>query len=302
MITKNKILIIKLGHSETLAPEISKECSLGDVVRTTVILNYFRSGDNITWLCDEKATPLLEGNSRINRVLPWNMEVALQLQRERFDMIVNLEKHPGLCALSDSMNAWQKYGFRFNDWQGQAEAHLNTEKVLEICQNPLTKDKNKKYWQEHLAKVIGKHWSLKDTYIMKPREGKTREGIGLNWRVGSKWPNKQWRHWDELAKMVTTDGFSIHFQPDLALESYMDWISERSLLITCDSLGMHLAIAYGIPVVALFGPTSSSEVYFYGKGLSIQAEKGNMENITPLVVYEKAKELMNAHHVDRKKS
>ena len=35
---KQKVLIIKLGYSETLDPEIGRVPSLGDVMRTTVIL------------------------------------------------------------------------------------------------------------------------------------------------------------------------------------------------------------------------------------------------------------------------
>ena len=33
-----KVLILKTGHSETLDPEISQNASLGDVLRSTVIL------------------------------------------------------------------------------------------------------------------------------------------------------------------------------------------------------------------------------------------------------------------------
>ncbi len=63
-----KVLIVKLGYSETLDPEISRVSSLGDVLRTTVILHHFQDS-HITWLVDEKALPLLEGNPFIDRTL-----------------------------------------------------------------------------------------------------------------------------------------------------------------------------------------------------------------------------------------
>lgn len=110
----NKVLIIKLGYSETLDKEIGTRTSLGDVLRTTVILNYFKD-DDITWLVDEKAYPLLENNPFIRRILIFNLESVLQLQREKFDTIVNLEKGPGICAFSDPINAWRRFGFRFLD-------------------------------------------------------------------------------------------------------------------------------------------------------------------------------------------
>ena len=287
MITKTKVLIIKLGYSETLDQIISKECSLGDVVRTTVLLNYFRDNDNITWLCDEHAEPLLEGNPYIDRVLTWDFETALQLTREKFDVVINLEKGPAICALSDNIDAWQKYGFRFSDWQGKAEAHYNTEKVLEISQSPLKRDKNTKYWQEHIAKVINRHWSIKDTYVMKDRKQEIMHEYGLNWRVGKKWPEKEWGEYnwqvlgEELRKLnKESKTQAVCRQPELGLMEYMDWIASCRNIITCDSLGMHLAIAYGRNVIALFGPTNAQEVFFYDKGRAVVSKDGKMSSIT----------------------
>ena len=67
----SKVLIIKLGYSETLDKEISTTCSLGDVLRTTVILHFLKK-DNITWLVDERALPLLRDNRYIDRILVFN--------------------------------------------------------------------------------------------------------------------------------------------------------------------------------------------------------------------------------------
>ncbi|HLO64387.1 MAG TPA: glycosyltransferase family 9 protein, partial [Azonexus sp.] len=44
------------------------------------------------------------------------------------------------------------------------------------------------------------------------------------------------------------------------IEDYIDWINSCRLLVTNDSLGLHLALALGKPVVALFGPTVAREV------------------------------------------
>jgi len=51
-----KALIIKLGYSETLDKGISTTTSLGDVLRTAVILNFFKD-DDVSWLVDRKAAP-----------------------------------------------------------------------------------------------------------------------------------------------------------------------------------------------------------------------------------------------------
>ncbi|MDP2946470.1 MAG: glycosyltransferase family 9 protein, partial [bacterium] len=90
-----KILIIKLGYSETLDAEISRKSSLGDVLRTTVLLHAFKD-DNVTWIVDERAFPLLEENPYIKQILIFDLISVLQLMSEEFDMIINFEKVPGI--------------------------------------------------------------------------------------------------------------------------------------------------------------------------------------------------------------
>ena len=58
---RERVLIIKLGYSETLVNEVSRTTSLGDVLRSTVLLERFKDS-SITWLVDEKAIELLKGN------------------------------------------------------------------------------------------------------------------------------------------------------------------------------------------------------------------------------------------------
>lgn len=266
-----KVLIIKLGYSETLDKEIGTTTSLGDVLRTTVILNYFKGGD-VTWLVDEKAYPLLEHNPFIRRILVFNLESALQLQRERFDTVINLEKGPGICALADSINAWRRFGFRFDADRGIAQAYDGAENVLSLCLDLEEKKGNIKFWQDALASMIGEKWTEKGKYILgyKP-SSKNKYDIGFNWAAGDKWPNKIWpkRNWKKLERILKRK-YSITWQKGLSdLHEYMDWISSCRLIISNDSLGMHLALALDRKVIALFGPTSSREICLYGRGVKI---------------------------------
>lgn len=262
-----KVLIIKLGYSETLDREISSTISLGDVVRTTVILNFFKH-DEVSWLVDKKATPLLENNPYINRLLVYNLETILQLQRERFDTVINLEKVPGICALADSINAWRRYGFRFEEYRGVAQSYDGAEKVMSLSLNLDEKKKSKKYWQEALVEMIGKLWEGEE-YIFNYKPGsKVAYDVGLNWATGGKWQNKSWpkEYWDMLEGLLK-DKYSVTWQAGFDnLYEYMDWINSNRLIVTNDSLGMHLAIAFKKKVVALFGPTSSREIYLYNRG------------------------------------
>ena len=262
-----KVLIIKLGYSETLDKEISRTTSLGDVLRTTFVLNYFKH-DDVSWLVDEKAAPLLENNPYINRLLLHNLETVLQLQSERFDTVINLEKVPGICALADSINAWRRFGFRFDEYRGTAQSYDGAEKVLSLSLSDDEKRESKRYWQEALAEMIGIKWKG-EGYVLgyRPRT-KTVNDVGFNWQAGRKWKNKAWpkEHWEKLERRLK-DRYSISWQQGLNdLYEYMDWINTCRLIITNDSLGMHLAVALKKKVIALFGPSSSKEVCLYERG------------------------------------
>ncbi|MBI5902151.1 MAG: glycosyltransferase family 9 protein [Deltaproteobacteria bacterium] len=224
---KEKVLIIKLGYSETLVSEISRMTSLGDVLRSTVLLSLFKEA-HVTWLVDEKAVPLLKGNPLIARIMPYDLTTALQLKAERFDTVVNLEKVAGICAFADSLTAWKRYGFTFDPETGTAQAYDGSQQVLDICLN----------------------------------------------NVGEKWPIKAWplEYWKELEALIG-ERYSVSWQRGLtSIEEYMEWINSCSLIVTNDSLGLHIAHALDKKIVALFGPTISSEVYVKN-GVKLLPEK-----------------------------
>jgi heptosyltransferase-2 len=262
-----KVLIIKLGYSETIDPGIGKVTSLGDVLRTTVILYPF-ANDHVTWLVDEQAYPLLEGNPFINRILFYDLTSVLQLQRERFDTVINLEKVPGVCALSDSISAWRRYGFRFDEQKGEAEAYDGCERVISICKDGDLKRTYQGSWQESLLQIVGAKWDGQE-YVLGYKPGSCEQfDVGLNWAVGSKWPNKAWpsSKWHELRQLLE-GSYSCSMQQGMEnLYAYMDWINSCRLLVTNDSLGLHIAIALQKKVVVLYGPTNPNETYFYGRG------------------------------------
>ena len=119
-----KILIIKLGYSETLDKEVSKVVSLGDIIRTTPILEALKEkykNGKIIFLTHEKSYELIENNPFVDKVLIWDEFIGFLLLKERFDIVINLEKHPGICALADMIDAWQKFGFRLDNDMNIAE-------------------------------------------------------------------------------------------------------------------------------------------------------------------------------------
>lgn len=271
--SSRKVLIIKLGYSETLDKEVSENTSLGDVLRSTVLLHLYKD-DRVTWLTDAKAVPLLYKNPYIDNILPFNLTSVLQLEVEHFDVVVNLEKVPGICALTDRIQAWQKYGYRFNAQTGQAEAYKNSENALKISTDEEVKRAHGKTWQENLYEMVDSRWS-DESYILgyepKPTES---FDVGFNIEVGNKFATKAWPmdHWKSLEASLV--GWKVSYQQGKKdLYRYMDWISSCRVLISNDSLGLHLAYALKIEAIGLFGPTSAFEVHPYGRGEILEAPK-----------------------------
>jgi len=315
---QQKILIIKTGHTEILDKENNlRIMSLGDVLRTTPLLHLYKDS-HITWVTDQEAFPLLEDNPFIDRLLPYDFTTSTQLQSEEFDIVINLEKIPGICALADKIRARnRRFGFTFNSQKGSSEPYHKASNVFSVSNIRENKIHNQRTIQELLFELVDRKWEGED-YVLgyKP---KTKEvyDIGLNNHVGTKWPVKAWpiKNWDELERLLRKDGLSITRQDKAGrdvltnLFFYMDWINSCKLLITNDSLGLHIALALKKKVIGLFGPTPHKEFHFYGRGETILPEpmrecipcferecskkRNCMEDISVEKVYETAKTMVN---------
>jgi len=263
-----KILIIKLGYSETLDSEVGKVVSLGDVLRTTPILESLKekyTKSNIIFLTDKKAEELVIGNKYIDRLLIWDEFMGFLLQREKFDIVINLEKHPGICALVDMIDAWQKYGFRLETQTGHIDEYNQEISFIDYINN---KSVTKDYWQKVLIEHLGIEWK-KQKYSLgyTPKTDETYD-IGLNYQVGSKWPTKAMskEKWNILHDKLIALGYKVTWQEGLSnIYEYIDWINSSKLIISQDSLGLHLAMVLEKKLIGLFGSTGYEEVYPYGE-------------------------------------
>jgi heptosyltransferase-2 len=274
-----KALIIKTGYSETADKEIGRVSSLGDVLRTTVLLHKFKD-DNVTWVTDEKAEPLLKGNPYIKRVFIWDVATAIQLAYEQYDIIINLEKVPGICALIANMDSKQKYGFYFDRLNGEAVAYYGSENICKITKEHSNKQIHGKKWQELLFEMIGEKYNGEEYILRIPKHLSTDGGlqfqVGLNFCVGSKWPTKAWpkKYWDSLRMMLIAKKYYWADQPEETnLEDYIKWINRCDLIVTNDSLGLHIALALRKKVIVLCGPTNTDEIDMYGRGIIMTAKQ-----------------------------
>lgn len=270
-----KVLVIKLGYSETLASFLNLGVSLGDVLRTTFILNYFKDWE-VSWLVDERAKPLIENNPYIKRIFLYVPSEIEELRRERFDLVINFESLAEICKFSASIKSDRLLGFSLDGKRFQnGKDLLRSRRLIEISQSREEKRKNKLCWQEILAQVLGKKWEG-ERYILGYRPGsRVIYDLGFNYTTSQKWTNKAWpkSYWQKLEDLLR-NRYRISWQEGLNnLYHYMEWINSCRLIVTADTLGLHLSLALGKRVVALFGPTSPQEIYFYNLGRYLQPEK-----------------------------
>lgn len=275
---RKRVLIIKPGYSETLDPDSSGIVSLGDILRTTVILHLFPSDQyHVTWLVDQKGVPLLHSNPFIHRLLVINPFTPHLLLSEWFDIVINFEKEPGICAVSDRIPARRRYGFRQDHQSYTAVSYDYSDEALSFTTDPDAKRSKVKSWSGVLYEMLG-HQYEGQPYVLgyKPRS-EILYDVGLNHLIGAKFPLKRWpeAHWQELHAGLAGDHSVSWQQGTNDIESYVDWIASCRVLVTNDSLGLHIALALGKPVIGLFGPTIASEV-----------EDSNLITITPAVPWE----------------
>jgi hypothetical protein len=100
-----------------------------------------------------------------------------------------------------------------------------------------------------------------------PEEIKTglHGDVDITPKAGSIWPMKNWAYFDDLKSELKKIGCRVNFLPRRnSLLEHIGDIQNHRLLISGDSLPMHLALGSGIPCITLFICTSPWEIYDYG--------------------------------------
>ncbi len=266
---KMSVLIIKHGYSEICENNLSPVVSYGDVFRCTALLEEFR-GEYVTWITARKALDLLEGNHLIDQLILADTpdEIPPGFVLDRYDTVINLEKNRDWCDFAANLNADRKYGFR--DWQAEGE-----DCFYPASAQALSRALNGDHYrtlQEMLFQTVGRQWNGQRYVLGYQPKVVDIYDVGLNHHVGSKWPNKLWpeRHWQQLHDRLARQHYALCWQQSLnSIRHYIDWLASCRLIITCDSLGLHLALALRKKIVALFGPTSPEQIHMYGLGVKL---------------------------------
>jgi heptosyltransferase-2 len=251
---------------------IIKVGAAGDVVRSTVLFHaiegdiyWITAQDNMGLFPDN--VPALKGLASVEQVPGYFFEIE-------FDEIINLEENLETAQLAARFKTKRRTGIYLQDgqlvyspesagWYDLSLVSIYGEKVA----NEL-KYANTKSYQEHLYNMVGKRFAG-ERYLIYAGSTQQRNiksvRVGIERRSGNTWPNKQWGGYDELAGMLTEKGYEVVFFKNMpTLREYMDDIRQCQLFISGDTLGMHVALGYEIPAIAIFNCTSPQEIYSYG--------------------------------------
>ncbi len=234
-----------------------------------------------------------------------------RLQIEQFSLVINLDASPRSSVLASLAKSPKKIGYSFHPKGyvipfGEKEKKwfamgafddlkkTNTETYQSLMMEILgLKDKPHKI----ILNLLQDEQEFAKKFTSKKNLG-TKPIIGLNPGSSPRWPQKQWaikevinfidlankklpvelllfggpdeekRHKEIIKK---SKGKIIDTGCNNTLREFFSLLSLCDILITGDTLALHAACALNKKVLALFGPTSSSEIDLYGKGEKIFA-------------------------------
>lgn len=249
------VLIIKLGAT-------------GDVVRTTPLLE--KLDGSVSWITAAKNLSLIQGLSREIRAVSWE-------QREfvadcDYDLVINLEDEPEMGLFVQQLKFHQLFGARL-DASGALgytpDSHcwfdLGLLSSFGLAQADVLKLKNRRTYQEMIFEGLGFHFQGEPYLLPKAVATGLTGDVAIAPEAGAVWPMKRWAYYDLLKGKLEAAGLKVNvIGPRPTLLEHLADIQGHRLLVSGDTLPMHLALGSGVRCVTLFNCTSPWEIYDYG--------------------------------------
>lgn len=285
-----RVLIIKLG-------------AIGDVIRTTPLLRKLVEvypDCEVSWLTlsPEVLPKSLDG--LVIRPLVFNLQTALILQADEFDILYSLDKDREACALANLIKAKVKKGFVLKSGRCAPVDKDAEHKYLTGLFDDVNKA-NKKSYVEEIFEVCGLPYSRERYLFDKPKEKidlslkLKRPVIGLNTGCGSRWTTRLWpkERWVALSKMLLKDGYGVLLlggeQEDAVnreiakksgaaypgyfpMDKFVAIMDRCDLVVTAVTMGMHIAIGLEKKMVLFNNIFNRNEFELYGLGEIIEPD------------------------------
>ena len=151
-----RILLIKLD-------------ALGDVVRATALAEGIKKkypNCQLSWITVKDAMFFVESNPFVDRVLEYNTEIVRQLQFEKFDTIINLDKDPKATSMMMSFNSEDKRGYGLSSEGHATPLNDGAKYHYNIClDNWGGKTKNTKSYQELIFEMAELDYDMEKPFF-----------------------------------------------------------------------------------------------------------------------------------------
>ncbi len=259
----------------------------------------------IVWVTDPSAVPFLEHNPHVDRVMPFGFASFIELAAQRFDETICLDKEPRAAAFAGAVTSERRLGYGLTEWGTVTPVDEGARYDFELgLSNQRKFHENTRSAPDIYCEVAGLSYESEPYQLVLPDESlahardflstlELREPlIGLNVGAAGVFANKAWtpEGYAELAQRVSSELGGVCLAlggPDdrermsrvvelangAALDggthSLLDFaaiVAHMDAVVTGDTMALHIAVAVGVPVVALFGPTVPSEIEVYGRG------------------------------------
>jgi heptosyltransferase-2 len=253
--TTGSTLIIKLG-------------AMGDVLRTTTILRVLDGP--VTWVTRPASAPLLANVDRISELVL--LDDAGALSGRHFERAACLDDEADACRVLERVTWKERIGAYLEDGRvryGSSAAgwfdmglvsRFGRERADEL------KQRNTRCYQDFLFEMFGKRFAGEEYFFGYEPRTDAPMSIGIEMRADTRWQLKRWGHYPQLIQRLRNDGFDIFvFEQRNDLRDFIADVNGCSVIVTGDTLTMHLGLALRKRVIAVFGPTSAPEIYDYGR-------------------------------------
>jgi heptosyltransferase-2 len=266
----------------------------------------------VTWITDRSAVPLLKANPGIDELLEMSDDSSRRVEEREFDLLLNFEKEKQPLALSGRVPARRRLGFAPTRWNTPTVFNPGSRYALLLgLSDELKFRMNRKTYPEIIAEMAcveyrRDHYELgltpeslaRQAEIEKLLDGSTGIRVGLNTGCGSVFRTKQWtsdgwaglveflRERSQVSNLLLGGEAERGLNRDImarshgvtdtgcdnSLEQFLGVVNACDVVVSSDSLAMHIAVALGKSVVALFGSTSHTEVDLYDRGEKVVTE------------------------------
>jgi lipopolysaccharide heptosyltransferase I len=268
-------------------------------------------GSHITWVVKRQWADLVERAEGIDRVWPVEMTVkswireGRALRAQRFDLAIDLQGLFRSGILARFSGAPTRIGFA-NGREGSPWFYTQRVPVLSPDIHAVDRYLS-------VAVALGAslpdnprfEFRLLEEDMATVRDLCRRRGFSVDkpWiamNIGARWPTKRWplasfaavvdqlheTHRDPVVMIggaderaytnklrALTDRPFIDLSGDIPLGYLPALLSKATAMITNDSGPMHIAAALGVPVIAIFGPTSAARTGPYGDGHQVLSSR-----------------------------